>query len=105
MAEEIRKQRVRNINQDGMQLVEYDPIGKDWVRRFLGRHPELLSVRPRSMIDAVRVVGTSSKCLRQWFIDLNETITKFNIKPKNIYNMDESGFAIGEKEAGRCIIN
>jgi len=32
MAEEIRKQRVKNINDDGMQLVEYDPIGKDWVR-------------------------------------------------------------------------
>ena len=27
------------------------------------------------------------------------------MKPKNIYNMDKSEFAIGEKEAGRCIIN
>ena len=30
---------------------------------------------------------------------------KYNIKSKNMYNMNESGFAIGEKEAGRCIIN
>jgi hypothetical protein len=30
---------------------------------------------------------------------------EFNIKPENAYNMDESGFAIGEKEATRCIIN
>ena len=30
---------------------------------------------------------------------------KYNIKSKNMYNMDESGFSIGEKEAERCIIN
>ena len=30
---------------------------------------------------------------------------EFNIKIENVYNMDESGFAIGEKEAGRCIID
>src|SRR5271155_679712 len=30
---------------------------------------------------------------------------EFNIKPENIYNMYESGFAIGEKEVGRVIIN
>jgi len=30
---------------------------------------------------------------------------KYNIKSKNIYNMNESGFAIGEKEVGRYIIN
>ena len=29
----------------------------------------------------------------------------YNIKPENMYNMDESGFAIGEKEARRCIVN
>jgi hypothetical protein len=32
-------------------------------------------------------------------------MTEYNIKSENIYNMDESGFAIGEKESGRCIIN
>jgi hypothetical protein len=32
-------------------------------------------------------------------------MSEYNIKPENIYNMDESGFAIGEKEPGRCIIN
>ena len=35
MAEEIRKRRVKNINQDGLELVQYDDIGKQWVPRFL----------------------------------------------------------------------
>jgi len=32
-------------------------------------------------------------------------LVKFNIKSENIYNMDESRFAIGEKEARKVIIN
>ena len=104
MAEEIRKRRVKDINEAGMKLVEYDDIGKDWVRRFLLRHPELASVTPES-IDAVRVKDTSPERLQQWFADLEKVITEYNIKPENIYNMDETGFSIGEKEAGRCIIN
>ena len=32
-------------------------------------------------------------------------LTEFNIKSENIYNMDENGFAIGEKKTGRYIIN
>ena len=104
MAEEIRKRRVKNINEDGLELVQYDDIGKEWVPRFLHRHPELASVRPRS-IDAVRIQDTSPKRLRHWFDDLKKVIAEYKIKSKNMYNMDESGFAIGEKEAGRCIIN
>ena len=104
MAEEIRKRRVKDINEEGMQLIEYDHIGKDWVRRFLLRHSELASVRARS-IDAVRVKDTSPECLQQWFAELEKVLAEYNIKPENIYNMDESGFAIGEKEAGKVIIN
>jgi hypothetical protein len=36
---------------------------------------------------------------------LQKVITEYNIKPENTYNMDETGFSIGEKEATRCIIN
>jgi len=51
MAVEIRKRRVKSINEDGLELVQYDDIGKQWVQRFLRRHSELSSVRQRS-IDA-----------------------------------------------------
>jgi hypothetical protein len=104
MAEEIRKRRVKNINENGLELVRYDDIGKQWVARFLSRHSELASIRPRS-IDAIRVKDTSPEWLQCWFEDLEKVVAEYNIKPENMYNMDESGFAIGEKEAGRCIIN
>lgn len=104
MAEEIRKQRVRQINDDSIQLTNYEPIGKQWVPRFLRRHTELASIITRK-IDAPRVKDTSQEALRKWFDELKRVVDEFGIKPKNIYNMDESGFAIGEIEATKRIIN
>ena len=31
MAEEIRKRCVKNINEDYLQLIEYDNIDKQWI--------------------------------------------------------------------------
>ena len=62
MAEGIRKRRVKNINEDGLQLVQYDDIGKQWVQRFLCRHSKLASIHPRS-IDAARVRDPSPERL------------------------------------------
>ena len=104
LAEIIRERRIKTTDYGEVQVKVYDKIGKEWVPRFLQRHSELASVRPRS-IDAARIKDTSPERLQRWFDDLKKVLAEFNIKPENIYNMDESGFAIGEKEAGRCIIN
>ena len=71
---------------------------------FLSCHPELASVRTRS-IEAARVKDTSHEQLSQWFNDINDAILKYNIVPENMYNMDESSFAISEIEASKRIIN
>ena len=47
----------------------------------------------------------SPERLKQWFDDLNDAIKTYKILPENMYNIDESGFSIGEVEASRCIIN
>jgi hypothetical protein len=104
LVEILRKRRVKNTDDDQVPLLVYDDFGKQWVQRFLRYHPELASVRPRS-IDIVRVKDTSPEWLQRWFDDLKKVLVEFNIKSENIYNMDESEFAIGEKEAGRYIIN
>lgn len=41
----------------------------------------------------------------KWFEDLKWIIEERNIGIQNIYNMDESGSAIGDIEASRRIIN
>src|SRR5437667_79626 len=98
------KNQVAAEKEARLQVMVYDDIVQQWVQRFLRRHPELASVRPRS-IDAVGVKDTSPEQLQHWFDDFEKVLAEFNIKPENIYNKDESGVAIGEKEAGRCISN
>ena len=64
LAEIIRERRIKKTD-DGdceLQIKVYDPIGKDWVPRFIQRHPELASVRPRS-IDSIRIKDTSPERL------------------------------------------
>jgi len=104
MAEEVRKRRVKQINEDGMQLVQYDDIGTDWVSRFLRRHPELAGVTLQS-IESSRLKAATPERLQKYFDDLEKVVAEYNILAENKYNMDESGYAIGEIEATRCIIN
>jgi DDE superfamily endonuclease/Tc5 transposase DNA-binding domain/helix-turn-helix, Psq domain len=104
MAEEVRKRRVKQINDDDIQLVHYDDIGAEWVSRFLRRHPELASVTLRS-IESNRLKAATPERLQQYFDELEKVVAEYKILPKDKYNMDESGYAIGEIEASKCIIN
>ena len=51
MAEYIRQQRLSQINDVSMILVEYPPIGEDWVDRVIRRHKSLQTAYARR-IDA-----------------------------------------------------
>ena len=104
MAEAILKKRIRADEGRTENEIHLGSLGEGWIPRFLRRHPELASVRARK-IEVARIKDTSPEWLKQWFDDLNDAITKFKVRPENIYNMDESGFSIGEVEASRCIIN
>src|SRR5579862_2527064 len=104
LAEIIRNRRVFGVNDETSQLVHYEPFGRDWVPRFLAHHPQLQSAR-RKCIEAARIKDVSEAQLTKWFQDLRTVIDEHKIEPHNIYNMDESGFAIGDVEASQRIIN
>ena len=67
-------------------------------------HPQLESAR-KKCIEAARIKDVSVERLTKWFEDLQQIIDKHNIDLENIYNIDESGFAIGDVEASQRIIN
>ena len=85
-------------------MTQYDDIGIGWVTRFLRRHPELATVTLRS-IESSRLKAATSERLQKYFDELEKVVAEYKILPENKYNMDESGFAIGEIEATKCIIN
>ena len=44
IAHELRQHLRVGINHDGIQDVNYAPIGKEWVQRFIKHHPQLKAV-------------------------------------------------------------
>ena len=102
MAEEIRRQRISKINDASITLVEYPPIGDEWVDRFIQRHNSLRTAFARR-IDASRVRETKADAIIRWLNSVVETIQKYGVQIKDIYNMDESGFAIGSTQ-GACVV-
>jgi len=70
----------------------------------MSHHPHLASAR-RKLIEAARIKDVSGERLARWFEDLRQVIDEYGIEPYNIYNMDESGFAISDVEASQRIIN
>jgi hypothetical protein len=85
MAEEIQKRRVCEINDQAGINIEYPPIEKDWVTRFLHRHSELACVVTRK-IDASRVKAATPEAIAKFFEDLEHVIKEYNITPENEYN-------------------
>src|SRR5436305_1136600 len=80
LAEIIRNRRIIGINDDSVQLVTYDRFGKDWVARFMSRHPQLMRAR-RKLIEAARIKDVSVERLTKWFEDLRSMIERENIAP------------------------
>jgi len=103
MAQEIVQQCVRQINDD-CELVSYPPIGGDWTKQFLSRHPELETVQGQS-IDAARVTCATPKAINAWYDAYLDMVQQYEISPENHYNMDESGFSISKIRATRVIVN
>jgi hypothetical protein len=104
IAKEIRKRRIREINDQASINIKYSPIEKDWVIRFLHRHSKLACIVTRKT-DASRVKAATPEAIAKFFEDLKHVIKEYNIIPENKYNMDESSYAMGEIEAFKCIID
>ena len=101
MAEEIRYHRYHFSKIPPPFL---KPISKNWIGRFRNRHPEIQSVWARQ-IDSVRFRAMSLEGTRTWFAAIEGLVLEHQYAPECIYNMDESGFAVGQSETSRVLVN
>ena len=62
LAEELRKKQIKKINNSDIEHVYYAPLGKQWVERFIARHPQLQSLYPHS-INSARIKETSPEII------------------------------------------
>ena len=88
-------QIIRSVSNSTSNLTGSPPsIGHNWVHRFKLRNPKVATLLGKTL-DSARVNGTSSEALREWFALFEKTVAKYHIQPCDIYNMDETGIALG----------
>ncbi|CBF88708.1 hypothetical protein AN0826.2 [Aspergillus nidulans FGSC A4] len=69
-------------------------VGQKWVYNYTQRHPELES-RLSRQYDCQRAKQENPKVIQAWFNTVRATIEQYGILPDDIYNFDETGFAMG----------
>jgi hypothetical protein len=69
-------------------------VGESWVPRFKLRHPNL-KVRWTTALERARAQALNPTLVSEFYDGLMELLRDFNIKPENIYNMDEKGIQLG----------
>ena len=101
IAEELRTKRTYDLDNASLNSLELPPqytLGRDWVPRFILRHPHL-TVAIGRRIESVRMDGATKPVLDAWFDAYKKVVQEQGIKQENTYNMDESGFSIGTMES------
>jgi hypothetical protein len=66
-----------------------------WVLRFLHRYKDELIMKWSTEIDCNRHQADSHEQYDSYFKLLHGKMRKYNVEPRNTYNMDEKGFFVG----------
>ena len=69
-------------------------VGKNWPAEFIKRHPGL-KTRFSRRYDYKRATNEDPAIIVEWFKLVGKTMRENGILPDDIYNFDESGFAMG----------
>ena len=80
------------------------PLGEHFITRFVRRHPQLKSGYSRTL-DAVQLSALDPSLVEAFFSEFNTLKTEYNIDLEDIYNMDETGFQMGQNQADYVVYN
>jgi hypothetical protein len=82
---------------------DHTSVGANWHLNFLKRHPELRTALSRP-IDKQRVIAENPDVYIRFFRLYEEARAKYDIYNADVYNINESGCAIGLDQASYIII-
>ena len=71
-----------------------DTVGVNWVGSYIKRTPDI-QTRFSRRYNYSRAEQEDPRVLNEWFKLVGDTITRYGIPPDDIYNFDETGFAMG----------
>jgi len=69
-------------------------VSQNWVQNFTKRHNEI-NLKYFRKYDYQRAKCKDPKIIRDWFYLVRNTIAKWGIADKDIYNFNKTGFAMG----------
>jgi hypothetical protein len=104
MADEIRIRRVQVASSQSPTFTNTLPIGHEWVYRFQKRHPELKGCYSRQLESNWAKEATSEN-IQAWFNAFQTRHAERKYELDDIYNMDETGFAVGGTQSTRVIVD
>jgi hypothetical protein len=69
-------------------------LSDKWLTRFLNRHPELKTKKPKSL-SILRAKAVTKESLTSYYDELEKILTDNNLldKPERIFNIDETGLS------------
>ena len=77
-------------------------VGQNWCTKFVKRHLELSS-RFSRRYNYQRAKCEDPKIISEWFNLVQKTIIQYGIDPDDIYNFDETGFAMGLTSTAKVV--
>ncbi|KAJ8225492.1 hypothetical protein LV156_009112, partial [Aspergillus fumigatus] len=77
-------------------------VGANWASKFIQRRNEL-KTRWNRRYDYQRAKCEDPKVIREWFDRVQITIMQHGIAQEDIYNFDETGFAMGRTATARVV--
>ena len=81
---------------------DHEPLGQRWILSFLARQPRVASIVGRS-IDTPRAEAASPAQILAFLELFHRTRIELNIRVEDIWNMDETGIALGVCTNSRVI--
>ena len=78
-------------------------VGKNWVHTFVKRHSNILASRFSRRYDYQRAQNEDPKVIQEWFNRVRQVIIQYGIALEDIYNFDETGFAMGLTATAKVI--
>ena len=78
------------------------PVGKNWVSRFIQSRPELQTKWSRRL-NSQRANSEDPIVITAWFKLVEETRQTYGVLDQDIYNFDETGFAMGVAATSKVV--
>ncbi|KAF7335145.1 DDE-domain-containing protein [Mycena venus] len=80
------------------------PLGVTWATRFKKRRSDL-KVKWTSSLEECRARALNRPVVHDYFVLLADTVQQYEIKPKNVWNMDEKGIQLGVGDRIRALVD